>query len=562
MRRSKSAHSYTSVRNFFKPGEIMAYQALYRKYRPKTFSDVVGQEHITETLKNELSEGMTVHAYLFTGTRGTGKTSCAKILAKAINCTSSKNGDPCLECPSCLSIEDGENTDIVEIDAASNNGVDNIRELRELITFTPNSSKYRVFIIDEVHMLSIGAFNALLKTLEEPPSHVVFILATTEVHKLPSTILSRCQRFDFKRISNEKICERIQYIAEKENLTVTPDAATLIAASADGGMRDALSILDLCASSSKDIDEATVESVCAMAGNEYLLSLASFIKEQNTEQALLLIDKLHNTSVDMLRLLSELTSHYRDLMIVKTVKKQTPPIVCSAAKMKSLKEQAELYSIGEIMYCLSTLQSAFPAMQTGDRRCEMEMAVIRMCDPTLSTDISALERRIAALEEGSVKMPQPKATVAVTPVIDDDDDYIPPPLDENEAPAPIKEESAPAVAPAKVDAQPPLEDGVCEVEAWNEILRLLTTSCPLIAGVLKGSKAYTKGAFLLIDAPNSQFRSLINSGNTHYKDSIRKAAQTVLGATYKLGPYSPPKESDEADPLTELADRLKKLEIN
>ena len=251
----------------------MAYQALYRKYRPTTFSDVIGQEHITETLKNELSEGKTVHAYLFTGTRGTGKTSCAKILAKAVNCLNPKDGDPCLECEGCLAIANGENTDIVEIDAASNNGVDNIRELRDLLSFAPASSKYRVFIIDEVHMLSIGAFNALLKTLEEPPEHVIFILATTEVHKLPATILSRCQRFDFRRIDNEKICERIQYIAEKEGLSVSSDAATLIASAADGGMRDALSILDLCASSSKDIDEATVESVCAMAGNDYLLEM-------------------------------------------------------------------------------------------------------------------------------------------------------------------------------------------------------------------------------------------------------------------------------------------------
>ena len=217
----------------------MSYQALYRKYRPQTFSDVVGQEHITETLKNELSAGKVTHAYLFTGTRGTGKTSTAKILAKAVNCLNPKNGDPCLECESCLSVANGENTDIAEIDAASNNSVDSIRELRDLVSFAPASSKYRVYIIDEVHMLTISAFNALLKTLEEPPEHVIFILATTEVHKLPATILSRCQRFDFRRIDSERICERIQYIAGKEGLTVTDGAASLIAAAADGGAREA-----------------------------------------------------------------------------------------------------------------------------------------------------------------------------------------------------------------------------------------------------------------------------------------------------------------------------------
>lgn len=538
----------------------MAYQALYRKYRPQTFLDVTGQEHITETLKNELFEGKTVHAYLFTGTRGTGKTSCAKILARAINCTNLRDGNPCLECDSCKSIENSENTDIVEIDAASNNGVDNIRELRELIGFAPATSKYRVYIIDEVHMLSIGAFNALLKTLEEPPSHVVFILATTEVHKLPATILSRCQRFDFKRISNEKICERIQYIASKEGLTVTEDAATLIAASADGGMRDALSILDLCASSSKNIDESTVESVCAMAGNEYLLELAESIKSKDTEKALLLIDRLHNSSVDMLRLLSEMTSHFRDLMIIKTVKSKQLPIVCSVSKMKSLKNQAELYDLSEIMYCLSVLQTAYPAMQTGNRRCEMEMTVIKLCNPEFSSDISALERRVSALEKGVVT-PVKTATQSITkqePEIIEEDEEIPIPQDEYELPAPIKEtESKPKSVNTNLQ-----DDNVCKVDDWNEILKQLTTDCPLIAGVLKGSTAYTKGAYLLIDAPNSQFRSLINSGNAYYKDSIRKAAQKILGVTYKLGPYNPPKVNEENDPLKDLADKLKNFEIN
>lgn len=544
----------------------MAYQALYRKYRPTTFSDVVGQEHITETLKNELASGKTVHAYLFTGTRGTGKTSCAKILARAINCLSPQNGDPCMECESCRNISLGENTDIVEIDAASNNSVDSIRELRDMISFAPASSKYRVYIIDEVHMLTLSAFNALLKTLEEPPAHVVFILATTEVHKLPATILSRCQRFDFRRIDSAKICERIQFIADNEGLTVTDDAASLIAAAADGGMRDALSILDLCASSSKNIDEAVVESVCAMAGSDYLIELADAVKSKNTEQALMLIDRLHNSSVDMLRLLSELTSHYRDLMIVKTVKSDSKPIVCSTKRLKALEEQAYNYDIKDIMYCLSTLQAAFAAMQSGNRRCEMEMAIIRMCDVSLSPDIAALERRISELEKGGgtpravapqIK-PEPKKP---EPQVEDmaDDDEIPPPYDEYEAAAPAVDQMAdePVSQPAK-----PLQEGVMLVTNWGDILRRITVECPLIAGVLKDSSAYIKGDYLLIDAPNSQFRSLINSGNPLYKNSIRKAAQEVLGATYKLGPYNAPKVSEEKDPLSELADRLKKFEIN
>lgn len=552
----------------------MAYQALYRKYRPQSFDEVYGQEHITETLKNELSLGKTVHAYLFTGTRGTGKTTCAKILARAVNCLDLKDGNPCFCCDACRAIDAGENTDIVEIDAASNNGVDSIRELRDLVNFAPSGSKYRVFIIDEVHMLSQGAFNALLKTLEEPPEHVVFILATTEVHKLPATVLSRCQRFDFRRIDTDKICERLQYIASAEGLTLTDDAATLIAAAADGGMRDALSILDLCASSSKNIDEQTVETVCAMAGNDYLLELADLINAHNTQDALLLIDKLHNSSVDMSRLLSSLTSHFRDLMIVKTVKGNKKPIVCSAAKLKALEEQATKFDIKEIMYCLSSLQAAFATMQTGNRRTEMEMTVIRMCNPELYSDIEALERRISALEIGGVKvMPNvAKATKSAVKeelkkeeaaVIEDDDDDIPPPLTENDAPA-LEEpeyENEPAPAPKAEVRTEPVPIGITPVENWNEVLLCLKTLNPLISGVLKDSKAYIKGEYLLIDAPNSQFRSLINNQSGVHKDAIRKAALKVLGVTYKLGPYQKEKKVSEQDPLVSFADRLKNFDI-
>lgn len=538
----------------------MAYQALYRKYRPQTFSDVVGQEHITKTLKNELCDGKTVHAYLFTGTRGTGKTTCAKILANAVNCTNSQNGDPCLECDACKAALNGENTDIVEIDAASNNGVDNIRELREIISFAPANSKYRVYIIDEVHMLSIGAFNALLKTLEEPPKHVIFILATTEVHKLPATILSRCQRFDFRRIDNEKICERLQYVAANEGLTLTDDAATLIASAADGGMRDALSILDLCASSSKNIDEKIVENVCAMAGDEYLLDLCDCIKDGDIQKALLMIDNLHNSSVDMLRLLGELISHYRDLMIIKTVRTGKRPIVCSATRLANLEKQAEKFDIKEIVYTLNVLQSATALMKTGDRRCEMEMTIVKLCNPDLSVDLASLERRISALENGAViaKAALPVVKEEKVPVIEatkasEADDDIPPMPNDSDIPLP----EAPV---SVVKPEPKFDEG--EVMKWNEVLAILTGTCPLIAGVLKGSKAYIKGDYLLIDAPNSQFKSMINQQGGVYKEHIRTAAQRVLGATYKLGPYKRETTTNDADPLKALAEKLKALEIN
>ena len=294
----------------------MAYQALYRKYRPQTFSDVVGQEHITETLKNELAEGKTVHAYLFTGTRGTGKTSCAKILAKAVNCLNPNGGDPCLECESCRAIFEGENTDIVEIDAASNNSVDSIRELRDLISFAPSSSKYRVYIIDEVHMLTLSAFNALLKTLEEPPSHVVFILATTEVHKLPATILSRCQRFDFRRIDNKKICERIQYIAEKENLTVTDDAATLIAAAADGGMRDALSSLDkLTSFTTNKITLDDFAEVNGMITRKMLSDFCDNVFSGDISAVLYKINSYSSCGKNLIQIITQLMHYLRNLAV-------------------------------------------------------------------------------------------------------------------------------------------------------------------------------------------------------------------------------------------------------
>jgi DNA polymerase III subunit gamma/tau len=239
---------------FFIIQEVPMYQVLYRKYRPRVFADVYGQDHVTSTLKNEIKEGRISHAYLFTGSRGTGKTTCAKILAKAVNCPNAVDGEPCNACEICKGLDSGTIYDVVEIDAASNNGVDNIRDLREEVNYTPTRGKYRVYIIDEVHMLSTGAFNALLKTLEEPPAHVIFILATTEVHKLPATILSRCQRFDFKRIQPETMAVRLQQVAGLEGMELAPDAATLIARIADGALRDGLSILDQCAGRSKQVD--------------------------------------------------------------------------------------------------------------------------------------------------------------------------------------------------------------------------------------------------------------------------------------------------------------------
>ncbi len=535
----------------------MAYQALYRKYRPLTFSDVVGQDHITKTLKNELDSGKVVHAYLFTGTRGTGKTSCAKILAKAINCLNPINGDPCGECEICQLIANDEATDIVEMDAASNNGVDDIRELREKVNFAPATTKYRVYIIDEVHMLSGAAFNALLKTLEEPPVHVVFILATTEVHKLPATILSRCQRFDFRRIDSSEIVGRLKYVASNEGLNLTDDAATLIASAADGGMRDALSILDLCASHNTEINEDTVGDVCCMAGDDYLIKMADLIKNHKTREAIMLIDELHNSSVDMIRLLSELTNHFRDLMITKVVSGDKKPIVCSAAKMRALETQAQSFDIKEIMAILSVLQSAAANMQNGNRRCEMEMAIVRLCNPEIRQDLASLERRIAELEANATLVDCGGIEYApLLPIKEENNDIeeIPLPQDEYTAPSAPEETPAPTVENSANDGA---------VTNWVEVLGILRSTCPIIAGVLQDSKAYIDGDRLLIDSKNSQFKTLINSDNKTYRDSIRKAAEKVLGKVYKLGPYhAKTTEVAATDPLQSFAQKLKQLENN
>ena len=544
----------------------MAYQALYRKYRPNTFSDVVGQDHITKTLKSSVKDKKTVHAYLFTGTRGTGKTTCAKILAKAVNCLNSHDGDPCGECDICRAAQDGSLTDIVEIDAASNNGVDSIRELRDQVNFPPVEAKYRVYIIDEVHMLSQGAFNALLKTLEEPPEHVIFILATTEVHKLPATILSRCQRFDFKRIDDDFIAARLKYVAECEGLNIDENSARLISGISDGALRDALSILDLCAATGGDITEDTVFNVCSMASNEYLIRLADCIKRKDTEGALTLIDTLHGLSVDMHRLLEELTTHFRDIMIIKTVKSGRLPIVCSASHLAALKEQAESFDLKETVAIIDILRSYCSESRDQNGRITAEMAIIRLTNPEIRNDLQSLELRVAALEAGNITATA--SAVSSTPVAEP----IIEKAAEKKAAEPVKPEEVPYEAPAEEKNDTPVAEspapsdtneennaGEQKVPEWDDIVAVLETTCPIIAGVLKNSAAYIKGDYLLIDTDNSQFKSLYGGKNPVYRESIRKAAQKILGVSYKLGPYKRV-ESESSDPLKAFAEKLKSLE--
>lgn len=531
------------------------YQALYRKYRPSCFSQVVGQEHVTKTLMGELSMGKIFHAYLFTGTRGTGKTSCAKILAKAVNCENLKNGDPCGECASCKNIASGEVMDIVEIDAASNNGVDDVRLLREQAVFTPAAAKYRVYIIDEVHMLSKPAFNALLKTLEEPPAHVVFILATTEVQELPATILSRCQRFDFTRIDAAIIKNQLLFVAKNENLALDENAASLIASLSDGCMRDALSLLDLCAGSGGDITEKTVENACGMTGREHINQFAECIKNQNAGEALALMDKLYSASIDTKRLCSDLISHFRDLMIKKTVNNGGSLIVCSDVQQKNLSQQASGFELQDIMSNLDILQNALQRIKGTTSRCEMEMALVKMCTPQLKCDIASLEQRIAALESGAPaqKAPVNTAKVEFAPSVPE------PKARVEQEPQPIVE-----TAPSKVPAAAQEANAEKSVQpggrfSWSAVLAQLMKNAPLIYGMLNGSTATVSGDKLEINTHNPAFWDFLKADSNNQK-RLDDAVYAVCGKKLIPTKANAAMQTD-VDPLAAFDERLKNFSI-
>lgn len=391
--------------------------ALYRKYRSATFDEVISQEHITTTLKNQIKAGTPAHAYLFTGSRGTGKTTCAKLMAKAVNCLSPVDGNPCGECESCKAIAAGC-PDIIEMDAASNNGVDDVRALRDEVMYAPTVCRYKVYIIDEVHMLSSQAFNALLKTIEEPPPHVIFILATTEIHKVPATIASRCQQFRFSRIDVEESTKRLCEIAKKENVNITEDAARLISRLSDGGMRDAVSLLDQCISVSADIDEETVRTTAGIAGTEHLFTLAQCIHEQNAPEALKILDELHNQSKDLMLLLDELLSHFRNLCILSATNSDFSLIPAGSGTRNDLARQTNEFTLGEIMRCMDILQDCIARTpKTAKRKTVAEMCLIRLCTPRLDSDTSALSLRLEKLEnrldklcDGEISI-QPRAAV-------------------------------------------------------------------------------------------------------------------------------------------------------
>lgn len=552
------------------------YQVLYRKYRPNKFSDVYGQPHIVSTLLGEIRSGRIAHAYLFTGTRGTGKTTCAKILAKAVNCLNPQNGDPCGECEICKSFDSGDLLDVVEVDAASNNGVDYIRDLRETANFTPAKAKYRVYIIDEVHMLSDSAFNALLKTLEEPPEYMIFILATTEVHKVPATILSRCQRFDFHRIPVSAIASRIKYVAKNENIDIDDDAVNIIARFADGALRDALSLLDRCVSAGGKITAESASAAMGTTGRDHLFEISSLINSHDTAGVLSCIDRLYNNSKDMTRLCVELTSHYRDMMLAKMLKKPGDLINCTPNELTKLLNAAEHTDISDILRATELLQTAQQNIKSGSAaRIELEMALLKLADKqidasfSLEKRIEALEKQISELSRG--KIPSGGAYIGDTAGKNDPKGHFSSPSAANsgasgnagfynnntssgDQPAaygstgaqnpqipsnPGEQASTGEISADARPSRPALSGDDTEVLKWPEILSALKPVNPLLAAALKGSRAVIRKDILLIDSENPMFRDILRS-NTAARDGLKKAAATVLGSLYRIGPYSPP----------------------
>ncbi len=435
------------------------YQALYRKYRPQTFDDVVGQESVTQVLKSQLISGKLSHAYLFTGSRGTGKTTCSKILAKAVNCLHPVDGNPCNCCTACKSIDDGSCTDVLEIDAASNNGVDNVRGLREDAIYAPAEVKKRVYIIDEVHMLSMSAFNALLKIIEEPPAHLMFILATTELHKVPATILSRCQRFSFRRISPDEIASRIHYVAYEEGIQIDDAASNLLARLADGALRDGLSLLDQCASSSNGpLTAETVYNCLGIAGARKAAELLTAAAEKDVKTALTLLGEQYAEGKDLSALVDELISLSRDLLILKTAPAFGRSMLTGVCTDEELRALLPRFTSGELLRITTLLQQTAAGFQrSANRRIDVELCLVQMCDASLNLDPVSLNARLTRLEESLVSgqfvsVPQPSPAVSAPP-----EEMLPPPQAEE-----------PVSVPPEAASEPPCEE--LPVGFWADLV--------------------------------------------------------------------------------------------
>jgi len=530
------------------------YQALYRKYRPRRFADVSGQEHITQTLQRQVETHRLSHAYLFIGARGTGKTSCAKILSRAVNCQNPKDGDPCNECVSCIGIENGSILDVLELDAASNNGVDNVRALREEAVYSPAAVYKRVYIIDEVHMLSIAAFNALLKLLEEPPEHLMFILATTELHKVPATILSRCQRFSFKRLSNEAIAGRLNFVAREEGLELTEDAAEKLAVLSDGSMRDALSLLDQCASESV-IDLPCVLDTVGLAMSSEIVGIADAVADRALEPALEIFTRLYTGGRDLSSLLGELAALMRDLLVYKL--SPNSPLLGGGFSATELAELSEKLSAERVFHCLEMIRDATASLSRAGGKLPVEMCIIRMCNESLSDSTAALLSRIERLESAAqsgetlapqaverkrdtTPLPQPQTVADAQPI---------------ETPAPLPDPAvSPTPAMAEASPEKPTKTAQDGDAAWQEILALLKNDPPTYAVLSDSAKISPtiQDGEIILRASNPFAMNAIES--KALSDRLKEAARQVLGREVmiraQLGGEEPSKKGNNIENLS------------
>ena len=560
------------------------YRALYRKWRPQRFADVVGQTAIVTALQNQIAAGRIGHAYLFTGTRGTGKTTCAKIFAKAVNCLDHSSPDPCGECEICKGIDSGAIMDIIEMDAASNNGVDDIRDLRDEVAYLPSVCRYKVYIIDEVHMLSTQAFNALLKTMEEPPEHVIFILATTEVQKVPVTILSRCQRYDFARITAQDIAGRLTYVAQQEKIELEPGAAQLIGRLADGAMRDALSILDTCAGVDNHVDEALVRRMAGVTDRGYLFEISDAIARQDSVAALEKIAELRQQSVDMRRLCMELAGHYRNLMLC-ALPGGTELLTGTSPEEEAAYAQRKDFPQGDAIRAINAFGQALEKMSRGtDQRIERELAVFSLTQPQAAVSAPA-----APVQPTAPAAPQPFAaaapaafasappvqqtahTSAPPPTVDQMaqpvPEELPPPEEEPEFLQPeLKPAPAVAVPPQAAAPQPAARKPKPQPEAaplepfpqWALVLADLEETDGMMISFLRGTRAYYDGRRVLFECSDA-FRDYIRN-NREVSKKLKETIYRVTKIRCNIGPYEAPKTQESGTPQMSLDQTLQNLQ--
>ena len=487
------------------------HQALYRKWRPQTFDDVYGQEHVTSILKYETDNNKFSHAYLFCGSRGTGKTTCAKILAKAVNCMSPINGSPCNKCAACMSIDAGTATDVLEMDAASNNGVDNIRDIRDEVVYSPSALKYRVYIVDEVHMLSGSAFNALLKTLEEPPAHAIFILATTELHKLPSTIVSRCQRHDFRRIATDTLVSRLAYISDAEGIGYDTDALRIIAKMAQGGMRDAISLLELCAGSREKVTRDIVNSTLGVGGRDFAERTVRAIAASDFDTVFGAVESVVGSAKDILVFWQDLVSFYRDMLVVKTTRSAKSYLDLTDDELEQLGSVAALFTKETLLYHCRVLDDTFYTMQKSGlaRRTVAEMALVKMCDTSLEVSYDSLLARISKLEN-SVAAGSFARVEAISKPVD-------PELSKENQQTAIAEKQTETIEPQKMAESSELK----VLRGWSEICDKAAADNGAVLGFLRMAKAFTDGVTVFVRFPNDFARSMVDKPNT--KEALRVA---------------------------------------